>query len=342
MYRRTFLKTSALAGAGLLTAELTFGKQENRAAEGLRVGVIGLDTSHATEFTRILNREDAGSDFGGYRVVAAYPHGSKDIESSASRIPTYTNQMRDMGIQIVDSIAELLKMTDVILLETNDGRMHLEQAVEVFKAGKTVFIDKPIAASLADTISIFQAAKDFNIQVFTASPMRYWTNMEDVAVNKTIGNVLGACTYSPCTLEQTHPDFFWYGIHGVEALITVMGTGCQRVSRVHTQDTDFAIGIWKDDRIGTFRGLRTGRTDYGGEAFGEKGIRAIGSNAGYIPLVKEIAKFFQTGISPVPSEETIEIYTFMEAADESKRLNGAFVNMEDIRQKALSQVKKIW
>ena len=342
MYRRTFLKTSALAGAGLLTAGLTFGKQEIKVANGRRVGMIGLDTSHSIEFTKILNREDTASDFGGYRVVAAYPHGSKDIESSASRIPGYTQQMRDMGIEITNSIAELLKISDVILLETNDGRLHLEQAIEVFKVRKTLFIDKPVAASLSDAISIFQAAKDFNVPVFTTSSMRYMSNMEDIVTSKSIGNILGASTYSPCTLEKTHPDFYWYGVHGVEALFTVMGIGCRQVSRVHTPDTDFAVGVWNDNRIGTFRGLRKGRTGFGGDAFGEKGIKSIGTDAGYAPLLKEVAKFFQTGISPVSPEETIEIFAFMEAADESKRRNGASVNLEEIRQKALSQVRKIW
>jgi len=342
MVRRTFLKTGALAGAGLLTSGLTFGKQDVKVAEGRRVGMIGLDTSHSIEFTKIMNNEDTSSDFRGYRVVAAYPHGSKDIESSVSRIPAYTDQMREMGIEIVDSIADLLKITDVILLETNDGRLHLEQALEVFRAGKTIFIDKPIAGSLTDTISVFQAAKDFQVPVFSSSSMRYLSNMDDIVNLKSIGNVLGVDAYSPCTLEMTHPDFYWYGVHGVEALFTAMGTGCQRVSRVSTPDTDFAIGVWNDDRIGTFRGLRKGRTGFGGEAFGETGIKSLGVDNGYAPLLKVVAKFFQTGVSPVSAEETIEIFTFMEAADESKRRYGAMVHLEEVRQKALSQVKKIW
>ena len=342
MVRRTFLKTGALAGAGLLTTGLTFGQQGNRVAEGRRVGVIGLDSSHSTEFTKIMNNEATSADFGGFRVVAAYPFGSKDIESSVSRIPTYTSQMREMGIEIVDSIDDLLKITDVIMLVTNDGRLHLEQAMPVFKAKKTLFIDKPIAASLSDAITIFQAAKDFQVPVFTSSSIRYMSNMDDIVVQKSIGNVLGASTYSPCTLEKTHPDFFWYGVHGVETLFTVMGKGCQRVSRVHTPDTDLAIGIWDNDRIGTFRGLRAGRTGYGGEAYGEKGIKSLGNEQGYAPLIKEVAKFFQTGVSPVSPEETIEIFTFMEAADESKRRNGVFVNLEEVLQKAQSEVRKNW
>ncbi|MDR0797033.1 MAG: Gfo/Idh/MocA family oxidoreductase [Tannerella sp.] len=342
MYRRTFLKTGALAGAGILTTGLSFGQQDIKVNVGRRVGMIGLDTSHSIEFTKILNREDTSNDFGGYRVVAAYPHGSKDIESSMTRIPGYTDQMREMGIQIVDSIDELLKITDVILLETNDGRLHLEQAIRVFKAKKIMFIDKPVAGSLTDAISIFQAAKDFQVPVFSTSSMRYMTNMDEIVNRKSIGNILGASTYSPCTLEKTHPDFYWYGVHGVEALFTVMGTGCQRVSRIHTQDTDFAVGVWVDDRIGTFRGLRKGRTGFGGEVYGETGIKSIGVDAGYAPLLKVVTKYFQTGIPPVSPEETIEIFTFMEAADESKRRNGASVILEEVRQKALSQVRKSW
>ena len=77
-------------------------------------------------------------------------------------------------------------------------------------------------------------------------------------VNGKIGKVLGADTYSPCTLEKTHPDFFWYGIHGVELLYTVMGIGCKSLVRVHTEGTDVTVGTWEDGRIGTFRGTRTG------------------------------------------------------------------------------------
>ena len=49
----------------------------------------------------------------------------------------------------------------------------------------------------------------------------------------------------------------------------------------------------------------------------------------------EICRFFKTGKPPVSMVETLEIYTFMEAADESKRQGGKPVNMEDVFQKAL-------
>ncbi|MDR1371201.1 MAG: Gfo/Idh/MocA family oxidoreductase [Dysgonamonadaceae bacterium] len=342
MKRRTFIKSTALAGVGLVTSGWTFGMDKELVRKGLRVGIIGLDTSHAVAFTKSLNASDASPEFGGYKVVAAYPQGSKDIESSIKRVPGYIEEVRKLGVEIVDSISELLKKVDVVLLETNDGRPHPEQAIPVFKAGKPVFIDKPVAGTLTDAYTIFQAAKDYKAPVFSASSLRYMSNMDDIIKNQSIGKILGAESFSPSPLEATHPDFFWYGIHGIEALFTVMGTGCQTVSRVHTPDTDVVTGIWKDDRIGAFRGLRAGKTGYGGYAFGDKGIKTLGDYNGYDPLLKEIIKFFQTKISPVTPGETLEIFTFMEAADESKRRGGASVSMAETRQKALNQVKKVW
>ncbi|MFT3946189.1 MAG: Gfo/Idh/MocA family oxidoreductase [Agriterribacter sp.] len=332
--RRKFIKISAITGAGLSlagTALPLFGR--NMPASGKRAGIIGLNTSHSVEYTRVLNAGNAPDIYGGYKIVAAYSKGSLDIESSVSRIPDYIEKVKGMGVEIVDSIDDLLKKVDVIFLETNDGRRHLEQVIPVLKAGKTVFIDKPISASLADGIVIFELAKHYKVPVFSSSTLRFMSSAQDVVKGK-IGKVLGADTYSPCSLEKTHPDFFWYGIHGVEILYTVMGTGCKEVVRVHTDSTDVATGVWEDGRIGSFRGTRTGKHTYGGTAYGENGDAVLGPVQGYEPLLTETVKFFETGIPPVKSEDTLEMLAFMEAADVSKKRNGAPVKLEEVWKKA--------
>jgi predicted dehydrogenase len=269
----------------------------------------------------------------GYKVVAAYPRGSADIESSTKRIPGYTEDVKKLGVEIVNSIEDLLKKVDVVLLETNDGRPHLEQALMVLKAGKPMFIDKPVAGSLKDAIAIYEAAKKYKLPVFSSSSLRYMESVQDVVKGK-VGKVLGADSFSPATIEKTHPDLFWYGIHGVEILFAVMGTGCKQVVRINTNDTDIVIGTWKDGRVGTFRGTRTGTHDYGGMVYGDKGNLSLGPFNGYDNLLVQIIDFFRTGKVPVSPEETLEIYAFMEAADESKRNNGAPVSLEAIIKKA--------
>ncbi len=302
----------------------------------LRAGIIGLDTSHAPAFAKTLNAQPAVAGAEGVRVVAAYPKGSPDIPSSTERVPAYTEDLKKLGVEIVDSIDELLKRVDVILLETNDGRPHFDQVLPCLKAGKPCFIDKPIAASLSDAIAIFEVAKKHQVPVFSSSSLRFGKNTLAVR-GGSLGLVTRCETSSPAKLESTHPDLFWYGIHGVESLFTVMGTGCQSVVRGKTAEGQIEVtGQWSGGRIGVFRE----GGGYQGKAIGEKGEAAVGAYDGYDPLVFEIVKFFHTGKPPVSAEETLEIYAFMEAADESKRQNGASVTLESVMTKARQEATK--
>lgn len=332
--RRQFIRTSATTALGLGL----FGTRNNSYATGQtqtvkRIGIIGLDTSHSVAFAKALNGPNPSAAYTGFTVTAAYPRGSADIESSTKRIAGYTAEVKKLGIEISATIEELIEKSDYILLETNDGRPHLAQAMKVIKAGKPLFIDKPVAGSLSDAIAIYESAKKYNVPVFSSSSLRFMETAQQVAQGK-IGRVLGADTFSPATLEKTHPDLFWYGIHGVEILYTVMGKGCKELARISSLNTDVVVGSWHDGRTGTFRGTRTGTHDYGGTAYGEKGNLVLGPFKGYDNLLDQIIAFFTSGIAPVSAEDTLEIYTFMEAADESKRNGGRTVLLEDVYKKA--------
>jgi hypothetical protein len=300
-----------------------------------RIGMIGLDTSHVTAFTRLIN--DPAKNYG-CKVVAGYPGGSPDIPSSADRVDKFTEELRDKyGVEIVDSIEELCQKVDGVLLESVDGRPHLKQARPVIAAKKPLFIDKPMAGNLADVLEIFRLAKENNVPCWSSSSLRYFPAIVEAKQKNEIGEVLGCNVYSPCSIEEHHPDLYWYGVHGVEMLFTVMGTGCKSVQRLQTPSTELVVGIWDDGRIGTYRGLKTGKRSYGVTIFGTKNIIQDSKYGGYEPLVVEIIKFFKTGKVPVPAEETIEIFAFMSAADESKAKGGAAVSIAEIIKKAKKQ-----
>jgi len=303
------------------------------AEEPLSIGIIGLDTSHAIAFTKEFNREPAQPELANCRVVAAYPYGSRDIESSSSRIPNYTESVKEMGVEIVDSIDALLEKVDCVLLETNDGKPHLEQALAVFKAGKPVFIDKPVGSNLSEVVAIYRAAKQYDVPMFSSSSLRYISGI-DAIKSPGFGKVLGCQTYSPCSLEPSHTDLYWYGIHGVEALYACMGPGCEKVRHESTPAAELATGQWDDQRLATFRGIKSGKSGYGGIAFGEKQVLPLGDYAGYKPLLVQIAKFFRTHETPIDAAETIELYAFMQAAMESKNQGGQYVKIADVMAKA--------
>jgi hypothetical protein len=334
-------------GISMSALPSTFSLLSGPPVAGKRIGIIGLDTSQVTMILSHTNnilgpgydvvQPEPIAGFEDYKVVAAYPYGSRNIQSSVKQIPFYIEKMKENNIALTDSVGELLKMVDVVMLMTFDGHPRLEQAMEVIKSGKPLFINKPFAASLKDVVKIINGAKKFNTPIFSSSPTRYLKGAQ-LARNGDIGEVTGADCYSRAPLEPTHPDFFWYGIHGIEILFTIMGKDCRVVQRTGNADTDIVTGIWENGNIGTYRGIRKGFATHSGTAFGTKEIVAAGSftDVGHRPLVIDMLKFFQTGTSPVSTDETLAIHVFMEAADESKRNGGRPVQMDAVLQKVMS------
>lgn len=293
-----------------------------------RVGIIGLDTSHSIAFTKYLNdklsTEHAALN---YEVVVAYPYGTQTIESASSRIPKYIDEIQNYGVKIAGSIAQVIEQSDLIFIETNDGRLHFEQAAEVFKSGKTVYIDKPLGSTLGETIAIFKLAEKYGTKTFSSSSVRFAQQNQDLRAG-VYGTVKGADIYSPHHPEPTHPDFGYYGIHGIEGLFTVMGPGCKEVSRMHSDEGDICVGVWEDGRLGTFRAITTGPNIYGGTAItSKKKAVPAGVLDGYKPLVDAVLSFYETGNLPVAPEETIEIFTFMKASNMSLKQGGKPVKM---------------
>ncbi len=316
-----------------------------QSSKPLRAGIIGLDTSHVIQFTKLLNASPPNPKLAGVRVTAGFPGGSPDVPDSRNRVAGFTRDLREkFGLKIVSSIDELLSDVDVVLLESVDGRPHLEQARPVLKAHKPVFIDKPLAGSLSDAIAIFELARETNTPCFSSSSVRFSEGIDAVLQNAKLGEIVGCDIYGPCSLEEHHPDLFWYGIHGVEGLFKILGMDCQSVSRTQTKKSELVVGLWSGDRVGTYRGVKRewGPYQFGGTVFGTKGNTrvAVESDVGYAPTMVEVVKFFETGKPPVSMDETLAIYAFMEAADESKRQGGKPVTLESVMSKARAQLSK--
>jgi hypothetical protein len=294
------------------------------AAADLRVGIIGTDTSHVPSFTKLLNGNPGEADHvAGARVVAAWKGGSQDIEESASRVDKFADTIHTQwGVEIVPDIATLLGKVDAVLLSSLDGRVHLEQARPVIAAHKPLFIDKPLAATLEDARAIARLAKEAGTPWFSSSSLRF-------GVIGAMGRQPAASavtTWGPGPFEPHHYlDLSWYAIHPVELLYTLMGPGCESVTRVSGKDLDTIVGHWKDGRVGTVLAARP-YGDYGALVF--RGREVVenhpkpGPATDYRPLVLEIVKFFQTGQPPVPNEETLEILAFLDAAQKSKEQGG--------------------
>lgn len=299
-------------------------------AADLRIGLIGLDTSHVVAFTRLLNDPAEPGHVPGGRVVAAFKGGSPDLEASRSRVDEYTRQLQERwGVRLTDSIEALCAEVDAVMLESVDGRPHLAQARPVLEARKPLFIDKPMAASLRDVLTIFRLARERGVPCWSSSSLRFYPGLVELK-GADVGRIRGAVSTGPAPLEPHHPDLFWYGIHATEALFAVLGTGCERVVRTHTPDTDVVTGVWQDGRVGTLIGIRNAAAPYRVTLFGSRAVVDQRPGGDYAPLIREVIRFFQTGVAPVSPEETVELFAFMEAADESKRRGGVPVSLQEV------------
>jgi len=322
-------------------------------ADIIRVGMIGCDTSHCGGFVNRFHNPEAPSDMQGLRVVAAYPSFSEDLKASFSRVEGYKKELAEKyGVKMVDSVEELIDQVDAFLLESVDGRRHLKEFIPLVASGKPVYIDKPFAASLADAKQIVKLVKQHNTPCFSSSSLRFDSafveflanlkkgdekdNSKDKAESrdkhqdkKTANGVLGCDAYSPAHLQPTNPGFFWYGIHGVEILYTLMGTGCERVQCSSTPDGDLAVGVWKDGRLGSMRGIRKGAKGYGAVVLHEKGYECLPARHDfYDGLCRAIVKFFKTKQPPVPIDETLELCAFIDAAWRSSQAGGDDVALD--------------
>ncbi len=290
-------------------------------AADLRVGIIGTDTSHVTAFAKVLNDPSNADHIPGAKIVAAYKGGSPDIESSANRVEGFAKELAEKwSVEIVPDIASLCAKTDALLLESVDGRKHVPQMREAVKCGKPIFIDKPLSSTLAEAREIASIAKSAGVPWFSSSSLRYASYVD--LIRKP--GLKGAVSWGPGPFEKTHQlDLAWYAIHPIEALFAIMGPGCEEVTRVSGASEDTITCRWKDGRVGTVHALRP-YGSYGAVGFFEK--QAVQSPANstfsYVPLLKEVVKFFQTKQVPVPNEETLEIFAFMDAAQRSKEAGG--------------------
>ena len=297
----------------------------------LRLGLIGLDTSHVEGFANLLNDPKNPDHVAGGRIVAGFPGGSADFGLSADRVAGYTKSMREKhGIAILGSPREVASAVDAVLHTSVDGRVHLEEFRQFADLRRPVFINKPFATSSADARAIAALARQYQVPVFSCSSLRYAGSLQAALQDNAGGKIIGAEFFGPMALQPTQPGFFWYGVHTAEMLYTAFGPGCVSVRVASTADHDVAVGTWRDGRLGVIRGDRAGNKAFGGVIHREHANQWVDIEAGRRPDIGQtiaIMAFFQSGPAPVPLEETVEIIRFLEAANESRDHGGREVTL---------------
>ena len=328
------------------------------AAEPVRVGLLGIDNFGSVAYTEFLNRPHAEGVFEGVRVVAAYPIGSDDYPDSDKLVASWKDQLLKMyqapkdpkdavpPIEMVNSVDELLKKCDAVMIFSMDGRLHLKQATEVLKAGKRLFISRPLASSPEDAVAILKLSAETKTPCWSSSQHRYSTGFSGMKNHPEVGRVIGCDVYGGWTVNAPEADKFTRPLHSIETLYTIMGPGVVSVTCTSTPMVESITAVWNDGRVGTYRGIKEGAVKYSATVFGDKGVSTAGiyghgvpvkgivptedKYVGYEGLAIEMAKFLKGGPVPVSAAETLEIFALMQAAESSKAQNGAVVRLQNL------------
>ena len=295
----------------------------------IKFGILDFDTSHAVEFTKRLNHKDIAEDqwVEGGQVVIGCPGESK---LSPERIPAFTEAMKRLGVPLVDKPADLIGKCDVVMIEAVDGSVHFERAKPFLDAGVPCFVDKPFTCSVADARKLVDLAAKKKLPLFSSSSLRFAPELVAYTAEPKNGKLLGAVAWGPASLHERNPGLFHYGIHAVEVLYTLMGPGCESVTCMSDKSADVVTGHWKDGRVATVRGTRSGPSSYGATVFAEKAIGNLSLSAKYIyrELLKKVVETYTTGKPPIDVSVTVEIVGFIEAAWKSANNHGMVQKVE--------------
>ncbi|MBS0265134.1 MAG: Gfo/Idh/MocA family oxidoreductase [Planctomycetes bacterium] len=323
-------------------------------AEPVRVGILGFDNYQAVEYAAFFNNPKAEGDLAGLRVTAAYPAISPDYPESAVLTARWQQQMLDQykdnpaapRVEIVGSVNDLLAKCDAVMIWSLDGRLHLEQARAVIAARKRLFIGRPLTATPPDAVALFKLAAEAKVPLWSCSQHRFSPGFSGMRNHPEVGKVLGCDVYGGYAVSAPPADEFSRALHSIETLYTIMGPGVQKLSCVSTPAAESITAVWGDGRVGTYRGVKQGAVKYSATVFGEQGVSTAGiyghgvpvkgvvptddKYMGYGGLAIELAKFFKGGEPPVTAAETLEIFAFLQAAEESRANHGAMVKLKNL------------
>jgi len=298
----------------------------------LRLGIVDFDSSHYIEFTRRFNALGVTQDqcVAGAQVILGWPG---DSTVAPQRIPGFQQQMLAGGVELVASPQAMLGRIDAVLILSLGGAVHLERARPFLEAGLPTYVDKPFACSHSDARAMVDLATEHNSMLFATSALRYSDDLDRfAAISGGTGATLGAVVHGPGHQHPSNPGLLHYGIHCVEILYTLMGTGCAWVHTCHTEQAEVVTGQWSDGRMGTIRVARQGDTRYGFQAYCERGIvqRPVSTRFAYRNLCRQMVTSFQSGRPAVDPSITLEILSFITAAFRSQQTNGARVELESV------------
>ena len=323
----------------------------------LKIGLVGLDTSHVTAFASLLNDPANPAHVPGGRIVAAFPGGSPDFDLSISRVAGFTATLRDKhAVKILDTPEAVAESVDLIFITSVDGRVHREQFERTARFKRPTFVDKPFAVSVEDAEAMLRLARAEKIPLMSCSSVRYSQNVVDALARKPNhankptepvkrsesgkptepgkrdepgrdAEVHSCDAHGPLSEVPTQPGLFFYGIHAVDLAVSVLGHGCREVRATKYDTGDVLTLAWPAGRVATVRLMKQPHGRFGITLHRKTGAQYVDASAArppaYASMLAAILRSLPQGRSDVPEDEMLDTIKIIEAANRSRETGEA-------------------
>ena len=204
----------------------------------MKVAIIGLDTSHSVAMPKLMNDPACEPDMkvSGLKAVTCLRfetpfQGKEGLDNRQA-------QLEGWGVKVTLDFDEAIADCDAIMMEINDPAYHLDYFKRLANLGKPIFLDKPMAANVAESREIMDLARRYGTRVWSGSSLPFSPAIK-AAMEKTNGQpvVIGSC-FGAMGTAPAGDSLIWYGVHSFEMLQRLMGTGAKLVRSI---DTDVSV-----------------------------------------------------------------------------------------------------
>lgn len=285
-------------------------------ARDIRVGIIGLDTSHAIEFPRRMQAPDldAAMKVPGLRAVSCLRFATPFQDEAG--LDARQKQLEQWGVKVTRTFEDAVKGVDALMLEINDPAYHLEYFERCAARGLPIFLDKPMADTIANGRKIADLARRHGTRVFSSSSLRFVRALEDACA--AVPKPAMTSVYGPLGKAPAGSSVVWYGVHAFEMLQRALGRGAAAVLAKRDALGTVAIVRYPDARRGLVE-LTEGSYLYGGclRALDKAAPFVVDLGRAYTEELARVADFFRGGPAPVAMEDTLEVMALLDAAERS-------------------------
>ena len=311
----------------------------------MRIGAIGIDSSHLPEFTKRMKGMHAEGKTK-CQVTHFWDPGQHEWQHpegaarSAQDVETWRKTAGELGARQVGSLDELLNNVDGVMVLNINGHRHLELAIGPIARGMPTYIDKPATCSLDQARSLLNMTRQYKARCYSASSLRFVGEIPKLD-NEKLGKIVAIDAFGNGEVLDMMPDLWHYGCHTIEMVDAIFkssgqGAGVSRVSAVATGNSTSGYHLldmqYHDGRIARLRMDRNGAWAFGATVHGTKSVQqfVVDFAPVYGRLVEGMITFFEGGAAPVELRDIVENIAVMEKGNESIKRHGEWVDIPQI------------